>query len=62
MNVTNIEIARKIVLGYINYCGLDLEEKLVEIATISEDDTYLLEHINIMLEILSKAKEELERL
>ena len=60
--MTNIEIARKIVLGYINYCGLDLEEKLVEIATISEDNARLLEHINIMLEILGKAKEELERL
>ena len=60
--MTNIEIARKIVLGYINYCGLDLEEKLAEIATINKDNAYLLEHINIMLEILGKAKEELERL
>ena len=56
----NVEIARKIVLGYINYSQLDYEEKLSEIAAINIYNNYLLEHINVMLDILTKAKQELE--
>ena len=57
----NKKIARKIVLGYINGCyNLSFEDKLVEIASVNEDDDVLLEHINIMIEILEKAKKEIE--
>lgn len=56
----NTTIARKIVLGYINSVGLDFEDKLIEIANVNTSDEYLLEHINIMLEVLNKAKKELE--
>lgn len=56
----NVKIARKIALGYINQISLDFEEKLIEIANINTSDEYLLEHINIMIEVLNKAKQELE--
>lgn len=56
----NTTIARKIVLGYINSVGLDFEDKLIEIANVNTSDEYLLEHINIMLEVLNKAKKELK--
>ena len=58
--MNNIKIARNIVTGYLNRAGLQFEDKVVEIAAVMENDEYLLEHINMMLEVLNKAKEELE--
>ena len=59
--MSNKEVARKIVLGYINGCyNLSFEDKLVEIASVTEDDGVLLEHITIMIEVLEKAKKEIE--
>lgn len=56
----NIRIAREIVLGYLNRARLSHDEKIIEIASVSDDDKYLLEHINVMIEVLNKAKKELE--
>lgn len=56
----NVKIARKIILGYLNYIPMEMEDKLAEIATVNVDDEYLLEHINMILEVLNKAKKELE--
>lgn len=58
--MNEIEIARKIVTSYVHNCVLNFEEQLVELYHIKEDNKYLLEHIEAMLEILNKAKQELE--
>lgn len=56
------DVARGIVSGYLHTSwALDFEERLVEIAAINEDDERLLEHIDIMIDILGKAKEEIEK-
>lgn len=55
-------MARRIVCGYLNGNNvLDFEEKIIECASVNGDDEVLLEHIDIMIPILQKAKEEIEK-
>ena len=42
--------------------SLSEEEKLHEIAWVNVDDKVLLEHVNIIIEVMTKAKKELEGL
>lgn len=56
----NKEIARKIAVGMINQSNVSFEEKLVELANVNVSDEILLEHIDIMIEILEAAKKEIE--
>lgn len=60
MNDKNI--ARKIVLGYLNSTvSLEHVEHIAEIALVNTDDEVLLEHINHMLGVLERAKKEIEK-
>ena len=57
----NKEVARRIVSGYLNSLnGFSFEERVAELALITNDDERLLEHVNMMLEYLQAAKKELE--
>lgn len=56
----NRDIARKIAVGMINQSNVSFEEKLVELANVNASDEILLEHIDIMIEILEAAKKEIE--
>lgn len=55
----NKEIARNIILGFISRTNLSYEEKIIEMADVTSDDKKLLEHINLAIEVLLKAKEEI---
>ena len=56
------EMARRIVVGYLNgISSLGFEERVIEISSVNESDDVLLEHINIMIDVLGKAKEEIEK-
>lgn len=54
------EIARNIIIGYINKSNLSFEEKISEIAFVTSDDKILLEHIDNVIKVMSEAKKELE--
>lgn len=58
----NKEIARRIICGYLNNAAaLSFEDRVIEISSVNESDDVLLEHINIMIDVLGKAKEEIEK-
>lgn len=55
-------MARRMVCGYLNgLSSLGFEEKIIECANVNGDDEVLLEHIDIMIPILQKAKEQIEK-
>lgn len=57
----NRDIARKIVSGFIKTTtSFSFEEQLIELASVNDSDEVLLEHIDIMIEILEAAKKEIE--
>ena len=61
MKNKNKEIARHLVTGYLHgLTNCSFEEKLGELALVCNSDERLLEHINMMLDILQKAKKEIE--
>ena len=55
----NKEIARRIVTGYINSIPMDFNEKVMEVSAVNHSDEALLEHINLMIDVLEKDRKEI---
>ena len=61
MWMTAKDRARQIVLEHVNaFREITFEERLQEIALVTNSDAYLLEHINAILEVMEAAKKEIE--
>jgi len=55
------ERAKELIVSLLTYGNiLPFEESLAEVLIIKEDDERLLEHINGLIELLEKAKKEIE--
>ena len=58
--MSNKEKARRLVTACIDVTYGTYVEHLAEIALVNDDDDRLLEHINVILEIMEAAKKEIE--
>lgn len=56
----NKKIAKRMIAAYINNAPIGFEERITEIALLTEDDERLLDHINEAIDIFTKAKKEIE--
>lgn len=56
----NKEIAKRMITAYINNSPIGFEERLAEIAILADNDERLLEHIEEVIDIFTKAKKEIE--
>ena len=56
----NKKIAKRMITSYINNAPVSFEEKAAEITILADDDERLLEHINEVIDIFTKAKKEIE--
>lgn len=57
----DIELARKMICGYIERLDCGLEEKLVLLNAVHIDDAHLLEHIEYAIELLERARDEIKK-
>ena len=54
------EVAKEIVITYLPNTAFSAAERLDEICKISEDDKVLLKHINVIINIMKKAKKQIQ--
>lgn len=59
--MNSIEKARQIAMAYVKALDMDLESRLGELSLLMTDDERLIEHIEIILEILDSTRKELRK-